>query len=77
MASNPITCGNCGTENPPDQDFCIKCGQPLSRSAVEGIVEHREAEHEGGVYGVGEDDVAFEKPGLGGVPNPRNPHRGS
>ena len=63
--ANPITCGNCGTENSPDEAFCTNCGEPLTRSAQEGMVEQEEAQHEGGVYGVGEDDAAFEnQPGL-------------
>src|SRR5262249_53102224 len=33
MSANPITCSNCGTENPPGQDFCRKCHQPLTASA--------------------------------------------
>jgi hypothetical protein len=77
MAANPITCGNCGTENPPDQDFCITCGEPLTRSGEEGFVEQMEAQHEGGVYGVGEDDAEFDKLGKQGIANPREPHRGS
>jgi uncharacterized OB-fold protein len=74
---NPVTCGNCGTVNPPDQDFCIKCGEPLTDSAAEGMVEQMEAQREGGVYGVGEDDAAFEQAEIDGPSNPREPHRRS
>lgn len=62
---NPVTCGNCGTENPPDADACANCGQPLTRSAQEGMLEQEEAQVEGGVYGIGEADAAFDdQPGL-------------
>lgn len=27
---NPTRCGNCGTVNPPGQEFCIKCHAPLT-----------------------------------------------
>lgn len=52
--SNPVTCTNCGTENPPDQDFCIECEQPLTQSAESGMREQIEAQEEGGVYGIGD-----------------------
>ena len=62
---NPITCGNCGTENPPDAKFCQECEQPLTRSGQEGMMEQEEAQVEGGVYGLGEADDRFEnQPGL-------------
>jgi len=52
--SNPVTCTNCGTETPPDQDFCIECDQPLTQSAESGMREQIEAQEEGGVYGIGD-----------------------
>lgn len=30
---NPTRCGNCGTMNPPGQEFCIHCHAPLTRAA--------------------------------------------
>jgi hypothetical protein len=75
--NNPVTCGNCGAENPPDQDFCIECEQPLTKSAVEGLVEQEEAQREGGVFGVGEDDASFNRANVDGVSSPRTPHRGT
>jgi hypothetical protein len=30
---NPTRCGHCGTDNPPGNDFCITCGQPLTLAA--------------------------------------------
>ena len=63
--ANPITCGNCGTENPPDAQECQNCGEPLTRSAQEGMMEQEEAQVEGGVFGIGEADERFEdQPGL-------------
>lgn len=76
MSLNPETCSHCGTENPPDQDFCIECGQPLSRSAEQGLRSQQSAQDEGGVYGVG-DDIGADEPIVGGVASPRTPHRGS
>ena len=49
MALNPVTCGNCGTENPPDRDFCTNCGQPLTASGDEGLRENLEAQDHGGL----------------------------
>lgn len=63
--ANPITCGNCGTENAPDEEFCTNCGEPLTRSAQKGMLEQEEAQVEGGVYGIGEGDAEFEdQPGV-------------
>jgi hypothetical protein len=36
---NPTVCGNCGTENPPGQDFCLKCHAPLTLSADPTVLE--------------------------------------
>ena len=77
MSSNPETCSNCGTENPPGEDFCVECGQPLTRSAEQGLREQSEAQHEGGVYGVGDTDIDSDGPTVGGVASPRTPHRGT
>ena len=49
MAENPVTCGNCGTENPPGADTCKECGLPLTRSADEAIVASEEAQAQGTV----------------------------
>ena len=27
---NPTRCGNCGTMNPPGEEFCVKCQAPLT-----------------------------------------------
>jgi hypothetical protein len=51
MADNTETCGNCGTNNPAGQDFCVKCHQPLTASAEEGIREGLDAQEEGGTLG--------------------------
>lgn len=51
MSGTPTTCGNCQTENEPESDFCSECGQPLTRSAEEGIVEQEQAQNTGGLIG--------------------------
>lgn len=60
--TNPETCTNCGTENPPNQDFCIECGLPLTQSAESGMREQMEAQEEGGVFGIG--DQQNEEPNV-------------
>lgn len=30
-AGNTIRCGGCSTANPPDNNFCVNCGSPLTR----------------------------------------------
>jgi hypothetical protein len=54
MADNTEVCSNCGTENPAGQDFCIRCHQPLTASAEEGVRENLDAQDRGGRLGVGE-----------------------
>ena len=51
MSDNPVTCGNCKTENDPGADTCANCGQPLTRSAEEGIVANEEAQSHGSILG--------------------------
>jgi len=34
----PITCGECNTTNMPGNDFCYKCGYPISEEARKSIV---------------------------------------
>jgi len=53
MADNSETCGHCGTANPVGQDFCVKCHQPLTASAEEGIRESVAAEDRDMLFGVG------------------------
>jgi hypothetical protein len=48
---NPITCSNCGHENPGDADFCEECELPLTQSAEAGIMENREAMQQGTLGG--------------------------
>lgn len=36
---NPTKCGNCGTENPPNQEFCRSCQAPLTISADADALE--------------------------------------
>ena len=37
MSANKIECSNCGTVNEAGRDTCVKCGQPLTASADEGL----------------------------------------
>ena len=53
MADNGERCSNCGTENPEGADFCVKCHQPLTASAEEGIRENLDAQDDGGLFGAG------------------------
>ena len=53
MSANPITCSNCGTENPAGQDFCRKCHQPLTASAEEALRESQDAQDREDLLGSG------------------------
>jgi len=71
---NPTRCGNCGAENPPGQEFCIKCGVPLTISGDPTVLEGTpEAEDEMRRY---EEGAEVERPGVvlmggfGGAPIP-------
>lgn len=46
MSANPMTCSNCGTENPRERDTCIKCGEPLTASADVALRTNLEATNE-------------------------------
>ncbi len=50
MTENPVTCGNCHTENAPGSDYCSNCSQPLTRSAEEGMIENEQAQNRGGIF---------------------------
>ncbi|MEA2514107.1 MAG: Double zinc ribbon [Thermomicrobiales bacterium] len=73
MSANPVTCGNCGTENPPDRDFCINCGQPLTASAEEGLLENLEAQGDDSLFGGGRMTGAGGLAGAGGIVAPLVP----
>ena len=60
---NPITCGSCGTENPPDGQYCSECGEPLTRSAGSAMREREEAQLEDGYFG---DDDGLPGDGIPG-----------
>lgn len=66
MFRNPTTCGNCHTENPPDQDVCTSCGQPLARSAQQGEGDNQDVEDGGRV-------IDSKSSGLGGTAAPSTP----
>ena len=70
MSLNPVSCGSCGTVNPPDRDFCVECGGPLTGSADEGLRESAEARDRDGVIGAAGTagaggQVTAAGPGLG------------
>lgn len=58
MAENPTTCGNCHAENPPEAEFCAKCGQPLTASAGDSMREQEAAQGQGGALGRDADRAA-------------------
>ncbi len=60
MSANTVVCGECQTENSPENDFCSKCGLPLTRSAEEGIVENQQAQDHGGLIG----GTTTDQPGV-------------
>jgi len=62
MDGNPVTCGNCGTENEPGADECVECGLPLTRSADEAIMAAEEAQAQDSV-------LTSPVPGQPGVEN--------
>jgi uncharacterized membrane protein YvbJ len=45
------TCGNCGTENSVEEDFCTNCGEPLTRSGEQAMKAHEEAQDTGSILG--------------------------
>jgi hypothetical protein len=71
---NPTRCGNCGTMNPPGQEFCFKCHMPLTLSADPTVLDGTpEAEDEPRHYEPEGRDAAPEvvvMGGLGGAPIP-------
>ncbi|HEV2129116.1 MAG TPA: zinc-ribbon domain-containing protein [Thermomicrobiales bacterium] len=74
--ANPITCGSCGAENPPDAEYCENCGKPLTRSAQEGSAEQGETQVGGGILGIGEGDADVDAPGLEEGPRRRGTRTG-
>ncbi len=75
MSANPMTCSNCGTENPPEQDNCVNCGQPLTGSADEAARTQLEAQDRGGWRSTGDEAAATwnTTAGLGGMGMPIGP----
>ena len=49
MSANRMECGNCGTVNEAGRDTCVKCGQPLTGSAEEGLRTQAGAQEHGSV----------------------------
>ena len=71
---NPTRCGNCGTDNPPGQEFCITCRAPLTLAADAAVLDETpEAPDELRRYeGSGAEDVpgVVVAGGMGGPPIP-------
>ncbi|HEY7030945.1 MAG TPA: zinc-ribbon domain-containing protein [Thermomicrobiales bacterium] len=71
---NPTRCGNCGTDNPPGQEFCIRCHAPLTLAADAAALEGTpEAEDEPRRYEAGSEG---DEPGvviMGGMGGPPIP----
>ena len=67
MADNGERCSNCGTENPVGQDFCIKCQQPLTASAEEGMRENLDAQGNDSLSGAGGAAAGGTGLGLGAM----------
>jgi hypothetical protein len=36
---NPTRCGNCGTDNPPGQEFCLRCHASLTLAADATVLD--------------------------------------
>lgn len=69
MSANPVTCGNCGTENRPEQDTCTKCGLPLTSSGEGQLRTELEQQNEEGLLNAREDATTMSTgQGLGGGP---------
>ena len=65
---NPTKCGNCGTENPPGQEFCRGCHAPLTIAAdAEALEPTPEGQDEPERYATGGDEAVPEG-GLMGSP---------
>jgi hypothetical protein len=71
---NPTRCGNCGTLNPPGQEFCINCHMPLTLAADPSVLAGTpEAEDEPRRYEPEGQDSTPETVimgGAGGAPIP-------
>jgi hypothetical protein len=65
MSTNPIRCGNCGTDNPPGTETCRKCGQPLTLSADEALRTEIAEENNEGLLAAREDATAMGTSGPG------------
>ena len=64
---NPTTCGTCGTENPPGQEFCRNCQAPLTISADADVIEPTpEGEDEPQRYAAGGDEDVPQGGLMGG-----------
>ena len=64
-----VYCGSCGTENPPEATFCVKCGKKIAsqQSTNSDESEEKEAEDEEAdkFFNAGkDDDLIFPEDGI-------------
>lgn len=71
---NPTRCGNCGTDNPPGQELCVRCHAPLTVVGDAALLDRAPealddpAQYDTGAAGEGPDAVVMG--GMGGAPIP-------
>lgn len=84
MSGNAMTCSQCGTENPPGRDYCVKCGAPLTASAEEAVRTNLDAQERGSLLAPDQSELgpgAVVAPGpelgaAGGIATPLPPDVG-
>ncbi len=59
MSANPMTCSNCGTENPPEANECVNCGIPLTASADQEMRAELEEYNNEGLLTTREDVTTY------------------
>jgi uncharacterized OB-fold protein len=71
---NPTRCGNCGTMNPPGQEYCASCHAPLTLAAgavaLEGTPEAKDEARRYEAAPEPETPEVVVMGGLGGAPIP-------
>jgi hypothetical protein len=73
MSTNEMRCSHCGAINPPGQDKCVKCGEPLTASAEEALRTNLEADDDAAVMG-GRNEVTSMGTGLAVEEPGHDPH---
>ena len=69
MSANTETCSNCGAENPPGRDTCVKCGQPLTGSADEAMRTQLDRQEHGSLIAPEKGSAPAVDPAMGGTLN--------